>query len=203
VQMTLLVGAAILFVGAVVVLVIALRHPRKIKQAQGRQDPLKADEMPAFGPQRLGPGAVVSYGGVDYVVRGSATFHEGPFLWWEHLLEGGGAQPFWFSVEDDEGRLKLAMWVARKDLLLQPSGEHVVDGVRFRQVERGHASYSTEGTTGLASAGELDFVDYANSDETLLLGFERYGSGMPWEVSSGTAVLPGELTVYSAPPPSE
>ena len=49
------------------------------------------------------------------MVRGSVTYREGPFVWWEHLLEGGD-QPIWFSVEDDDGRLKLAMWVTRKDL---------------------------------------------------------------------------------------
>jgi len=66
---------------------------------------------------QLGPGAIVSHGGIDYVVRGSVTYREGPFVWWEHLLEGGD-QPIWFSVEDDDGRLKLAMWLSRKDLQL-------------------------------------------------------------------------------------
>src|SRR5712675_2251489 len=70
---------------------------------------------PQFGPRQLGPGAIVSHGGVDYVVRGSVTYREGPFVWWEHLLEGGD-QPLWFSVEDDDGRLELAMWAKRADL---------------------------------------------------------------------------------------
>jgi hypothetical protein len=41
----------------------------------------------------------------------------------------GGDQPIWFSVEDDDGRLKLAMWVSRKELQLEPGGQHVVDDV--------------------------------------------------------------------------
>jgi hypothetical protein len=94
---TLLVGlAAVLFIAALVVLVMALRRP---KTPAGRQDPLAfASPAPQFGPRQLGPGAIVSYGGVDYVVRGSVTYREGPFVWWEHLLEGGD-QPLWFSVE--------------------------------------------------------------------------------------------------------
>ena len=93
------------------------------------------------------------------MVRGSVTYREGPFVWWEHLLEGGD-QPIWFSVEEDDGRLELAMWVTRKDLVaLQPGGEHVVDGVTFRESERGRAGYTTEGTTGLPPGGEMDFVD--------------------------------------------
>ena len=196
----LLVLAAVLFIAAIAVLVVALRRPKTPRDG-GRQDPLAfAAAAPQFGPRQLGPGAIVSHGGVDYVVRGSVTYREGPFVWWEHLLEGG-AEPIWFSVEDDDGRLKLAMWTARKDLQLQPGGQHVVDGVTYDESERGHAGYTTEGTTGLPAGGEMDFVDYANADETALLSFERWAPEMPWEVSTGKAVLTGELTVYPAPPP--
>jgi hypothetical protein len=198
----LLVLAAVLFIAAVVVFVAALRRPKEPSRRGGRQDPLAfTDAMPQFGPRQLGPGAIVSYGGVDYVVRGSVTYREGPFVWWEHLLEGG-EQPIWFSVEDDDGRLELAMWVSRKDLQLEPGGEHVVDGVTYHQSERGHAGYTTEGTTGLPAGGDMDFVDYTNADETALLSFERWAPDMPWEVSTGKAVLTGELTVYPAPPPA-
>ena len=158
---TLLIAlAAVLFIASLVVLVVALRRPKA--RPGGRQDPLAFSAAPAqFGPRQLGPGAIVSYGGVDYVVRGSVTYREGPFVWWEHLLEGGD-QPLWFSVEEDDGRLKLAMWVTRKDLVaLQPGGDHVVDGVTFRESEHGRAGYTTEGTTGLPPGGEMDFVDYA------------------------------------------
>ncbi len=200
-QTVLLVAAIALFVAAIVVLVIGLRRPRTPKQ-QTRQDPLKLGEMPRFGPRQLGPGAIVSYGGVDYIVRGSVTYREGPFVWWEHLIEGGTGPAIWFSVEEDEGRLQLAMWNARKDLQLEPSGEQNVDGVRFRESERGRASYTSEGTTGLPAGGDMDFVDYANDGETALLSFERWAPDMPWEISTGTPVSEGELTVYPAPPPS-
>jgi Domain of unknown function (DUF4178) len=201
---TLLVTlAAVLFIASLVVLVVALRRPKAARPG-GRPDPLafSAPGVQAqFGPRQLGPGAIVSYGGVDYVVRGSVTYREGPFVWWEHLLEGGD-QPLWFSVEEDDGRLELAMWVTRKDLVaLQPGGDHVVDGVTFRESERGHAGYTTEGTTGLPPGGEMDFVDYANTGETALLSFERWAPDTPWEVSTGKSVLTGELTVYPAPPP--
>ncbi|HEX4559681.1 MAG TPA: DUF4178 domain-containing protein [Mycobacterium sp.] len=200
-QILLLVAAIVLFVAAIIVLIIGLRRPRAPKQQPARQDPLKFGEMPQFGPRQLGPGAIVSYGGIDYIVRGSVTYREGPFVWWEHLIEGGTGAPIWFSVEEDEGRLELAMWVARKDLVLQPGGEHTVDGVQYHESERGHAGYTSEGTTGLPAGGEMDFVDYANSGETALLSFERWAPNMPWEVSTGTPVSEGELTVYPAPPP--
>jgi hypothetical protein len=202
VSIALLVLATALFAAAVVVFVLALRRPKTPKQPAARQDPLTLGAMtPQFGPRQLGPGAIVSYGGIDYVVRGSVTYREGPFVWWEHLLEGG-EKPVWFSVEEDDGRLELAMWVSRKDLQLQPGGEHVVDGVTYRESERGHAGYTTEGTTGLPAGGDMDFVDYANADETALLSFERWVPDMPWEISTGKSLLTGELTVYPAPPAS-
>jgi Domain of unknown function (DUF4178) len=198
----LILLAAILFFAAIIVLVKALRRPKQPKTPAGREDPLKfATSMPQFGPGQLGPGAIVAHGGIDYVVRGTVTLRQGPFVWWEHLLEGG-PEPLWFSVEDDEGRLELAMWTKRTDLALQPGDVAVVDGVSYRETERGRASYTTEGTTGLPAGGEMDFVDYADDGETSFLGFERWAPDMPWEISVGRTVVPGELTVYPAPPPT-
>ncbi|BBX95849.1 DUF4178 domain-containing protein [Mycobacterium lacus] len=195
----LVVIAAALFIASVVVLFVALRRPKPPKPGVARQDPLSFDAMPQFGPRSLGPGAIVSYGGTDYVVRGSVTYREGPFVWWEHLLEGGD-RPLWFSVEEDDGRLELAMWVKRTDLALEPDGQHVVDGVTFRVSERGHAGYTTEGTTGLPAGGEMDYADYASADGSALLSFERWAPDMPWETSTGKSVATGELIVYPAPP---
>ncbi|WP_096286588.1 DUF4178 domain-containing protein [Mycobacterium ahvazicum] len=196
----LVVLAAVLFIASIVVLVVAAKRPRAAAQPRGRRDPLSFDAMPQFGPRQLGPGAIVSYGGVDYVVRGSVTFREGPFVWWEHLLEGGDL-PTWFAVEEDDGRLELVMWVTRKDVTLQPGDQYLVDGIAFHETERGRASYTTEGTTGLPAGGEMEFVDCVNADETALLSFERWAPGTPWEVSTGKPVSPGELTVYPAPTP--
>lgn len=139
----LVVIAVALFIAAIVVLVVAIRRPKTPATPGGRRDPLAFDAMPQFGPRQLGPGAIVSHGGIDYVVRGSVTFREGPFVWWEHLLEGGDT-PTWLSVQEDDGRLELAMWVKRTDLGLQPGGQHVIDGVTFQETERGHAGYTTE-----------------------------------------------------------
>ena len=168
----LIAVAAVLLIAAIIVFVMAVRRSKQPRRPSPRQDPLSSEAQPQFGPRQLGPGAIVSYGGVDYVVRGSVTFHEGPFVWWEHLLEGG-EQPYWFSVEEDDGRLQLVMWVARRDLALQPGGDHVVDGVAMHESERGHASYTTENTTEMPAASEMDFVDYADASEAVFLSFEQ------------------------------
>jgi hypothetical protein len=198
----LIVLGIILLLAAIIALVVAVKRPKKSEQPSEREDPLKfAATMPQFGPRQLGPGAIVAYGGIDYVVRGSVTLRQGPFVWWEHLLEGG-SEPLWFSVEEDEGRLDLIMWTRRKDITPEPGGDLEVDGISFHKTEDGLASYTTEGTTGLPAGGEMQFVDYADADETNFLGFERWAPNTPWEVSVGKPVLPGELTVYPAPPPS-
>lgn len=196
----LMVIGILLLVAAVFAFVFAFLRPRKKAQSGPRQDPLKSGEMPVFGPKQLGPGAIVSFGGVDYVVRGSVTYHEGPFVWWEHLLEGGQGEPIWFSVEEDEGRLELAFWNKRVDLGLTPGGAHTVDGVEYHEVERGQASYTCEGTTGLPAAGQMSFVDYASDGRAALLSFEQWSPNSPWEISLGRIMSPGELTVYPAPP---
>ncbi|PJE14070.1 DUF4178 domain-containing protein [Mycobacterium sp.] len=193
----LIVVAVALFIASLLVLVYALK--KKPATPTARQDPLAFTGLPTdFGPRQLGPGAIASHGGIDYVVRGSVTYREGPFVWWEHLLEGGD-EPVWFSVEEDEGRLELAMWFKRTDLDLQPGGQHTVEGVTLHEVDRGHAGYTTEGTTGLPPGGEMDYVDYASADKATLLSFERWAAEMPWEISTGKAVLTGEITVYPAP----
>ncbi|WP_285031026.1 DUF4178 domain-containing protein [Mycolicibacterium sp. lyk4-40-TYG-92] len=196
----LIVIGVLLMIAAIVVVVLAFTRAKKAEKPGARQDPLKSGEMPVFGPKQLGPGAIVSYGGVDYVVRGSVTYREGPFVWWEHLLEGGHGEPIWFSVEEDEGRLELAFWTKRPDLALQPIGPHTIDGVQYDEVERGQPYYSCEGTTGLPPNGQMMYVDYTSAGHAALLSFEQWGPNTPWEVSTGTIMSPGELTVYPAPP---
>jgi hypothetical protein len=94
----LIVLAIVLFIAAIIVFIVALVRFRKPERPTGRQDPLAAEEMPQFGPRQLGPGAIVSHGGTDFVVRGSVTLREGPFVWWD-LLEGG-PKPFLISEQE-------------------------------------------------------------------------------------------------------
>lgn len=202
----LIVLAIVAIVAGVIVFLVARGRPKQPKEPAARQDPLRfASDTATFGPRQLGPGAIVSYGGIDYVVRGSVTLREGPFVWWEHLLEGGeDGAPVWFSVEEDEGRLELVWWLKRgglpAGLPATPGSSIDIDGVSFTVDENGRASYTTEGTTGLPAGGEMDYVDYSAADGTALLGYERWAPTMAWEVSYGTPVRPGELTVYPAPP---
>ncbi|GAA2558876.1 DUF4178 domain-containing protein [Mycolicibacterium diernhoferi] len=200
----LVILAIALLAAGVIVFLVARNRPKQPAQPAARQDPLRfASQTETFGPRQLGPGAIVSHGGIDYVVRGSVTLREGPFVWWEHLLEGG-PEPVWFSVEEDEGRLELVWWVKSTGLPpglpSEPGSSIDVDGVTYSVDENGRASYTTEGTTGLPAGGEMDYIDYSTAGGEARLGYERWAPTMAWEVSHGTPVRPGELTVYPAPP---
>ena len=197
-ELLVIIGLEVVVVAIIGIVVKALRG-RTDKSPGRRRDPL-APDRPAhgFGPRNLGPGAIVAYGGVDYVVRGSITLRQGPYVWWEHLLEGGdGAQ--WFGVEEDEGRLELTWWTSRKGLGVTPQREVTVDGRVHREDESGDAGYTCEGTTGLPERGRMRYKDFRTRDGHSLLSFENWDDG-GWEVSTGRPLTPGELTVYPAPP---
>ncbi|QGU08333.1 hypothetical protein COCCU_12165 [Corynebacterium occultum] len=199
---TWLILAVILAVAAVVFFVISVRKKDDDGLADRqpfRQDPLKdSDGSQGFGPEILGPGAIVSFGGIDYVCRGGIALRQGQYVWHEYLLEGGKGGEY-LSVEYDEGELNLGWWISRPDLDIEPAGEVTVEGVRYRKVESGVGEYRSEGTTGVGDFGRYKFWDMAEAGGNRLLSFEVYGEDGPTEVSLGWKVLPGELKVYPAP----
>ncbi|MDF5820210.1 DUF4178 domain-containing protein [Corynebacterium felinum] len=154
-----------------------------------------------FSTTVIGPGAVISHGSTDYVVRGTLTCRQGPFEWYEHLLTSNKG-PGWFEVEVDEGEVKLALWRTDRSADLSPLGQVTYEGETYTEVERGPATYTSVGTTGLPMAGEMTYVDYKGPDGKLL-SLEKYSDDSLWEVSIGHEVVPGELTIYPAPPAQE
>ncbi|WP_164546380.1 DUF4178 domain-containing protein [Corynebacterium hylobatis] len=189
---------------AVIFLLLGMRARRAGDggtEHRSRKDPF-ADVTGArdFGPDVLAPGAIITYGGIDYVVRGSVTVTEGYYTWYEHMLEGGRGSE-WLSVEVDEGQLKLSWWISRPDLHLEPVQQLSVEGTDYHLVERGRAEFRTEGEAGLPPQGEVRYHDMAAIGRGGgLLGLESFGGGR-WEASLGHTVLPGELSVYPAPKP--
>lgn len=196
---TWLILAIVLAIVAVVFFVISAKKKSAEQPPRPREDPLKfSDGSADFGPDVLGPGAIVSYGGVDYVCRGAITMRQGAYTWHEYLLEGGRGGEY-LSVDYDEGQLNLSWWVSRPDLDVQPAPELTVEGVRYRKVESGVGQFYSEGTTGVPENGRFEYWDMAETGGNGLLGFETFSEGASPEPSLGWKVLPGELTVYPAP----
>ena len=174
----------------------------KARQVDDEQQPARnlfaeVPDAADFGPDRLGPGAVVTYGATDYLVRGTLVVTQGQFTWYEHLLDGGDGSSF-LAVEIDDGELELVWWTTRKQAL-HPQSPLDFEGVTYHEGERGHAQYHSIGTTGLPQSGEMRYIDMADSTGELRLGFEGWANDDSWEMSTGRVVLPGEFTVYPAP----
>ncbi len=197
---TWLVLAVVLALIAVFFLVMAARKKNGTNQPRRpREDPLKfSDDAQGFGPQILGPGAIISYGGIDYVCRGAIELRQGQYVWHEYLLDGGKGSEY-LSVEYDEGQLNLGWWISRPDLDVEPAQELTVEGVRYRKTESGVGDFFSEGTTGVGENGRYQYWDMAEAGGNRLLGFEAYGEDAPMEAALGWKVLPGELKVYPAP----
>ena len=198
----------IFFLLAVVLLIAAIYMFFKSRQAKAASTQETGDTFSKdyfaeakgqneFNPENLGPGAIIRYGATDYVVRGTMTLNEGPYYWYEYLLDGGDNSS-WLGVEVDEGQLNLTWWTSRKGAGVTPDrGTVEFEGVTYSEDERGHARYTSTGTTGLPESGEMRYVDYSAGDK--LLGFEGWANNDSWEVSTGHTMLPGEFTVYPAP----
>jgi len=170
------------------------REPAKVAAANAEQ----AKRASARG---LRVGDVVGFDGHEFVVQGTLRFQQDGFTWEEHLVVDSATKR-WLSVEDDEG-LELVWWEKLIDPDLVP-GEKRLDheGTTYQLEERGHANYTSEGTTGAAAGGRMEFVDYEAGD--LRLSFERYGQeDSAWELSSGRVIGEAVLDVYPADGPPQ
>ncbi|NLE79014.1 MAG: DUF4178 domain-containing protein [Rhodococcus sp.] len=181
------------------IVVFALRGRSTKKERPGRVDPL-ADYPEVYDPHKIGVGDIVTYAGIDHVVRGTIALEEGGSVWHEHLLDGSTGRR-WLTVEDDEGELEMTLWTRREGTGLEPAGDVILDDKVHRQIERGTANYKAEGTTGTPATGTVDYADYQTADKTGLLAFERWARTQSWEVSTGRAVTRGELQVIHSGPP--
>ncbi len=185
--------------GIAAAIILVLRSRSSAKSATPRRvDPL-ANEPDIYDPHKIGVGDIVTYGGIDHVVRGTIVLDEGGTTWREHLLDGSTGRR-WLTVEDDEGELEMTLWMRREGTGLTPDGDVILDDRVHRQIERGRATYTAEGTTGTPPSGAVDYADYATSDGTGMIAFERWAPTQSWEVSTGRSVTRGELTVYHSAP---
>ncbi|WP_133742646.1 DUF4178 domain-containing protein [Actinorugispora endophytica] len=156
------------------------RDPFAEQGTEGDPRTIKAGDMLDFGIERTW-------------VRGSLRLSEGGWDWAEHFMEVEGERR-WLSVEEDPD-VQIVMWTGRPDLSLVPGPKTLeVEGVRYRFVERGTASYRSEGTTGLRESGGMDYADY-EAPGGRHLAFERFDHG-GWEASLGTDVALGSFTIY-------
>ncbi|WP_461036495.1 DUF4178 domain-containing protein [Streptomyces mayteni] len=171
------------------------------------RDPFAPDADTAGDPRLLKAGDMVEYLGERLFVRGSLRLSEGGFSWSEHFvdaMDGTAEGKRWISVEEDPD-LEVVMWreYLGEPRLLPTEPTLTVAGVAYRRTEHGTAGYRSEGTTGLAPTGRVEYADYEGPGGRAL-AFERFlnergvdGQGVgDWEASLGERVPTGTLTIY-------
>jgi hypothetical protein len=204
-----LVVLLVLLVIVVLVLVVAVvllmaRRGRAEMSTSGTaptapRDPFATVSETAGDPRALKAGDMVEYLGRQYFLRGSLRMREGGFTWSEHILDADtDGQKTWVSVEEDPD-LEVVWWTERDADELLPDKKNITfEGVEYQRVEHGTADYRSEGTTGVAASGRVEYVDYEASGNRYL-AFERFlgeGAGGSWEASTGERVPNGALTIY-------
>ncbi|WP_137723728.1 DUF4178 domain-containing protein [Prescottella subtropica] len=196
--MAVLIVLIVLFVLVVVAGIVVYVKRAGTSAPARRVDPL-ADYPEAYDPHKIGVGDIVTYAGIDHVVRGTIVLDDEGYQWREHLLDGSTGRR-WLTVEDDEGELEMTLWMRREGTGLEPDGDVILDDRVYRRIESGSARFTAEGTTGTAPTGAMDYADYETADGTGLLGFERWTRASSWEVSTGRSVTRGELSVIHSGP---
>lgn len=163
------------------------------------QDPFASVGETAGDPRAIKAGDMIEYLGRRYFVRGSLRMREGGYAWSEHILDADAdGQKIWVSVEEDPD-LEVVWWIEQDAEELLPDRKFIqYEGVDYERVEHGTADYRSEGTTGVAPSGRVEYVDY-EARGNRYLAFERFlgeAGGGSWEVSTGEKVPNGALTIY-------
>lgn len=157
------------------------------------KDPFAHTNDTQGDPLTLKAGDMLDFGAERTWIRGTLRLSEGGYTWAEHFLEVEESKR-WLSVETNPD-LQMALWNGRPELELTPHSNTIeFEGARYRLVERGSASYRSEGTTGLPAQGGMDYADYEGPDGTHL-AFERFDHGR-WEAATGITVPNGSFTIY-------
>ncbi|RNL81582.1 DUF4178 domain-containing protein [Halostreptopolyspora alba] len=157
------------------------------------QDPFAPGHETQGDPRTLKAGDMLDFGTERTWIRGTLRLSEGGYTWAEHFLEVDDSKR-WLSVETDPD-IQMVLWKGRPELELTPHSDTIdFEGVRYRLVERGSASYRSEGTTGLPAQGGMDYADYKGPNDAHL-AFERFDHGR-WEAATGSTVPNGSFTIY-------
>jgi hypothetical protein len=117
--------------------------------------------------------------------------------WIEYLLRDPRRRLQWLSVEvhaGDPPHLEVQLWTDVPTQGMVPAKSMLImEGVEFFPIERGTAAFRSEGDTGNAERGLLDFADYRASDGRLL-SFERIQGGK-WTASYAQPLPPGSISI--------
>ncbi|NNG97129.1 DUF4178 domain-containing protein [Gordonia araii] len=203
----IIIALLLIIAVAVVFNVLAANAARKAEAEALRNrtyrpgDPFSsADDDAVFGdPRQLKPSDLVDIRGATFAVRGVIRFTQDGYNWIEAHLDTGTGRRAWISVEDDPD-LEVVMWNELDGVTLTPGPATLeLDGHRFSYDEDGSATFTSAGTTGVATSGSMRYHDYEAG--SIRLSFEDFGSG--WEASRGEVLARSEYRIYPSNPAPE
>lgn len=181
-------------IAAYVIVRVIRSRQRSAEPANVPRDPFEPGESTFGDPRTLQAGDMVEYLGERLFVRGSLRLREGGYQWSEHFVDDMDGARRWLSVEEDPD-LEVVLWNELKGTDLAPNARTLThEGVEYRRDEHGTAGFTSEGTTGLGTTGQVEYVDF-EAKGGRYLSFERFEGGS-WEVALGERVPTGTLTVY-------
>ncbi|MFC4532503.1 DUF4178 domain-containing protein [Sphaerisporangium dianthi] len=152
-------------------------------------------------PRTIKVGDIIDRQGMRSRVLGALHLSWQGDQWTEYLLEEGMGHYSWLSVEERQGpgpgepsHLEVYLWTPVPTQGMVPAKSMLImEGVEFHPLERGIATFRTEGTTGYPERGLVDFADYRAADGRLLT-FNRV-QGQAWTAAYAQPLAPGSINV--------
>ncbi len=139
-------------------------------------------------------GDVVSYDGIDFVVRNRHVYSSHGFNWFSfHFVDTVSGQKLWVDAEDDD-ELDVAVSRSVRLNLTLPLPEQIEhQGRTYYLDEHGHAEVLIESQDSTPQRSRVEYWDYCDDTEDYYLSVERWGEEL--EVSVAQAIEPYELTI--------
>ena len=141
-------------------------------------------------------GDVITYDGIDYVVRNRHVFSSHGWEWLSfHLVDTISGQKLWLDAEDDDQLEVAVSRPIRLPLSLPLPDELVYEGRRYQLDEHGQARVLVESEDSAPHHSQVEYWDYCDNSENHFLSVERWGEEL--EASLGQSIEPYELTILS------
>jgi len=154
----------------------------------------KGDRVVDRGPTTIQVGDVVSYDGVDYMVKGRVVFEDGGARWYAYKLVDADTE-LWLAADDD-GMIWMGIFRDIKLDIEEPVGRRIeYEGRVFDLEEKGRARATISGETGRKSGYRVKYWDFCDENDEMI-SLEQWGEDGVIEASIGTEVTMDDLVIY-------
>lgn len=179
--------------------------PSSPDEPEGGAGGVSTDDPDYFDPRTIRVGDTVYVQAARLRVLGALHLGRRGDQWTEYLLDDGTRRLQRLSVKERPGpaegvpgHLEVMLWTEVPTQGMVPAKHMlIVEGVEFSPVDRGTASFRSEGVTGFPDRGLLDFAEYRAGDGRHL-SFQRFQGGQ-WISSHARPLPPGSISVERLP----